>query len=81
MNLLKKHQQKIISIDKNYVHNFIKISNYLTIKKGNIQELFKIVRKTKNRNELVDNLGLLKNQIHTYELLTFHAIKYDCFGY
>jgi len=75
MNLLKKHQQKIISIDKNYVHNFIKISNYLTIKKGNIQELFQIVQKTKIRKELVDYLGLLKNQIHTYELLTFHAIN------
>jgi hypothetical protein len=75
MNLLKKHQQKIISIDKNYVHNFIKISNFLTIKKDNIQKLFIIVKKTNNRNELSDNLGLLKNQIHTFELLTFYTIN------
>ena len=75
MNLLKKHQQKIISIDKNYVQNFIKISNFLTIKKDNIKKLFLIVKKTNNRNELSDNLGLLKNQIHTFELLTIYTIN------
>ena len=35
--LLKKHQKSIVEVDRNYVQQFVKISSYLKIKKGNIK--------------------------------------------
>lgn len=56
---------------KNYTHQFVQISNYLKNKSNNIQELYKIIREKKgiNINSLDDYIGILRNQIHTYNLL------------
>ena len=32
--LLKKHQKRIIEVDRNYVQQFVKVSSYLRNKKG-----------------------------------------------
>lgn len=39
-NLLKKHQKKIIEIDRTYMQNFVKVANSLKTKKDNIQGVF-----------------------------------------
>ncbi len=73
--LLTNNQNKIIEIDKNYIQKFVKISIYLKTKKYNIQNIFNSLKKSNDDNELIESVNLLKNQIHTYELLVFHSIN------
>lgn len=73
--LFKKHQKKIIEVDKQYIQNFVKVSNYLKTKRKNIQDVFSFIKKTNNQSQLDENVGLLKNQIHTYEVLLFHSLN------
>jgi hypothetical protein len=73
--LLNKNQKIIIEIDKNYIQKFVKISMYLKTKKSNTQKIFDSIKDTKNDTELNELVNLLKNQIHTYELLVFHSIS------
>ena len=75
MSLFKKHQKIIIDLDKEYIQKFVKISNYLKTKRHNIQEVFTSIKKTKNKSELENQVGILKNQIHSYELLLFHSLN------
>ena len=81
MELLKKHQPKIIQVDKEYIQKLIKVSNYLKVKKENIQSIFNEINnleKSHKQNEvdyLNDLIGILKNQIHEYEQLVFHSIN------
>ena len=48
---------------------------YLKTKKSNTQKIFDSIKDTKNDKELNELINLLKNQIHTYELLVFHSIN------
>jgi hypothetical protein len=73
--LLNKNQKLIIELDKNYIHQFVKISNFIKTKKGNIQKIFESIRATSSQDELEERVSLLKNQVHTYELLLYHAIN------
>ena len=73
--LLTKNQKSIIEIDKNYIQKFVKISMYLKTKKSNTQKIFDSIKDTKNDTELNELVHLLKNQIHTYDLLVFHSIN------
>lgn len=75
MILFKKHQKKIIDVDKQYIQNFVKVSNYLKTKRQNIQDIFSSIKNTKDQLQLDENVGILKNQIHTYELLLFHSLN------
>jgi hypothetical protein len=73
--LMTKNQKSIIEIDKNYIQKFVKISMYLKTKKSNTQKIFDSIKDTKNDTELNELVNLLKNQIHTYELLVFHSVS------
>jgi len=73
--ILVNNQKNIIEIDKNYIQKFVKISIYLKTKRSNIQKIFDSIKKTKNDTELNELVNLLKNQIHTYDLLVFHSIS------
>ena len=73
--LLNKNQNIIINVDKNYIQKFVKISMYLKTKKLNTQKIFDSIKETQNEIELNELVNLLKNQIHTYELLVFHSIS------
>jgi hypothetical protein len=73
--LLTKNQKSIVDIDKNYIQKFVKISMYLKTKKSNTQKIFDSIKDTKNDTELNELVNLLKNQIHTYDLLVFHSIN------
>ena len=53
----------------------MKISNFIKTKKGNTQKIFESIRDTSSQQELEERVSLLKNQIHTYELLVFHSIN------
>ncbi len=73
--LLSKNQKQIIQVDKNYVHQFVKISNFINTKKINTQKIFESIRDTSSQEDLEERVALLKNQIHSYELLVFHSIN------
>jgi len=73
--LLQKNQKLIIEIDRGYIQKFVKISNYIKTKRNNIQLIFESISLTKNEEELNEQVHLIRNQIHTYELLIFHSIN------
>lgn len=73
--LLRKHQSKVIEVDKNYVQSIIKISNYLKNKRENIQSLFLLIKESSTEFDLENNMGLLKNNIHTHNLVLFHSLN------
>lgn len=81
IELLRKHQPKIIQVDKEYIQKLIKASNYLKVKKENIQSIFNEINnlekshKQSEADYLNDLIGILKNQIHEYEQLVFHSIN------
>lgn len=75
LKILKKNQTKIIEIDRNYIQKFVKIHNYLQTKKENSLFIFNELKKSSSTIEQHDMLGILKNQINTYEILVFHSIN------
>jgi len=77
MKLLSKHQPKIIEVDKDYIQKFIKLSNYIKTKQNNIQQLFESINNSNldSKKDKRDLFGSLKNQIHTYELITLHSLN------
>jgi hypothetical protein len=75
MKLLRKHQSVIIEFDKESIDHLVKVSKYLKTKRSNIQNMFLEINKTKDDSQLVDNVGLLKNLIHTYEIILFHSLN------
>jgi hypothetical protein len=73
--LFSKNQKRVMDIDKNYIHQFVKVSNFIKTKKQNTQKIFESIRDTSTQEELEERVALLKNQIHSYELLVFHSIN------
>lgn len=73
--IIVQNQKKIIEIDRNYIQQFVRISNYIKSKRINTQKIFDSIRDTKNQNELEARVGLVKNQVHAYEQLVFHSIS------
>lgn len=73
--LLKKHQAEIVEIDRLYVQQFVKVSNYLKTKKKNIQTIFQALENTNYDNELDEMYKLLKNQVHTYQLVLLNSLS------
>lgn len=73
--IFSKNQKRVVEIDKNYIHQFVRISNFIRTKKQNTQKIFESIRDTSSQTELEERLALLRNQIHSYELLVFHSVN------
>jgi hypothetical protein len=73
--LLNKNQKTILGVDAKYIHQFVKVSNFIKTKSQNTQKIFESIRDTSSQEELEERVALLKNQIHSYELLVFHSIN------
>ena len=73
--LLKKHQNKIKLINRDYIQVFVKISNYLKTKGQNLQLVFNEVSKVSSQEKFKDLKGLLRNQIHTYQTIYLHSLN------
>ncbi|MBA4745951.1 MAG: hypothetical protein H2058_11910 [Muricauda sp.] len=73
--LLKKNQDVIIEIKREYIQDFIKISNYLKAKKDNIKLVFNSINNSKSIQEVIELDRLLKNKIYTYNIVLFHSIN------
>ena len=66
--LFSKNQKRVIDVDKNYIHQFVKVSNFIKTKKENTQKIFESIRDTSSQEELEERVALLKNQIYSYYL-------------
>jgi hypothetical protein len=77
IELVKTHQSKIIGVDKNFLHNLIRLSKYLDSKKNNIELYFNSINKKNiiTSKELEDSIGVFQNQLHSYKLILFHSIS------
>ena len=73
--LLKKHQKSIVEVDRNYVQQFVKVSSYLKTKKINIQSIFNSIKDTPNQEVLNEYVEILKDEIHTYNLVLFNSLN------
>ena len=73
--ILKKHEKNIIEIDRDYIKNFVKLSNYLKTKRNNLQNTFEILSKVEFSKDLVPLTKILKNKIHTYNSLLLHSLS------
>ena len=80
--LLKKHQKQIIEMGRNdnksYVQQFVKLSNFINTKKGNIQHLFDSVKDIPNQELLSEYIKVVKNNIHSYEVLLINSLNMIC---
>ena len=73
--ILKKHEKNIIEIDRDYIKNFVKLSNYLKTKRNNLQNTFEILSKVEFSKDLESLSNILKNNIHTYNSLLLHSLS------
>lgn len=73
--LLKKHEKSIIEIDRDYIKNFVKLSNYLKTIRNNLQNTFEILSKVEFSKDLESLKKILKNKIHAYNSLLFHSLS------
>ena len=81
MKLFKQNQKKIIENDKSNIQKFVKVSNYLKIKRQNIQNIYIELMDYEIQEDLmkiltIDDLeNILKNQIHSFESILFHSLN------
>lgn len=73
--LISKNQAKMIDVDRSYVQKFVKVSNYLDVKKQNIQRIFDSIIDTESNDELTELSNSLQDQIHTYNSIIFHSLN------
>jgi hypothetical protein len=77
--LLTKHQNSIIQrgkeFNQNYVHQFIKVNNYLKDKKINLQLMFDSIKGVDTPSELSQYVEFLEDEIHSYNLLLFNSLN------
>lgn len=91
-DLLEKYQETIISkmkeYNQNYVHQFIKVDNYIQDKRKNIQLLFERIKNVENKhsqvqykeriidkNDFINYEDTLENEIYTYNLIVFNSLN------
>lgn len=53
---------------------FVQVSNYLKLKKGNIQKVFEKLKKVSDEKNLKVYLEVLKDNIHVYDLITLNSL-------
>ncbi len=75
LKILEKNQEVIISKNREYVHQFIKINSYLDSKKKNIELQFNEINEIKPYYEIDERLSSIKDEIYSYELILFNSLN------
>jgi len=75
MKLLTLKQKEIIKLDKEYLHKFVRLSNYLKQRGKNIQRVYEAIINENSISDKKELIGILRNQIHNYELVLFHSLN------
>ena len=72
-SILRASQAAIIAIDRSYVHNFVKVSQFLKTKRENINNVYKIAVDAGDMGLLEEIFRLLKDEKHVYDSVLFHS--------
>lgn len=77
--LLQKNKNEItkktLEGNQNYIHDLVKLSNYLDVKKKNLQTIFNIVKKSNKDREFKNYINTLSLEIKSYNLLVFNSLN------
>ena len=63
LKILKKHQEKIIEINREYIKEFIQVSNFLKTKRNSIQNLFECLKEIIETGGTHSTLGVILKSI------------------
>lgn len=80
-DILKSNQKQIIEKNPDYIHKFVKLSNYIKTKSDNLQKLFIRTKEYVENNDalLVDKsikeVDFFKGMVHSYNLILFHSVN------
>lgn len=74
-SLLKSKQNRIIEIDRTYIQQFVKLSNYLISKSDTLQEIFENIKLVQNKTHLDKLLIDLEEQTQSYNMILIHSIN------
>ena len=75
MKLLEKNQPNIVKVEKDYIHKFVRLDNYLNTMRDNLQVMFKIILNTELVFDKEELINVLKLNIENYNLLLFHSLN------
>ena len=64
-----------MEIDRTYIKNFVKLSNFLNSKKNSLQQTFEILVKVEFSKDLEPLSQILNNKIHSYNSILFHSLS------
>lgn len=74
--LIRKHQEVIVSFEKNHIQKFIKISNHLDLMTLNIKKIFNDLSHSSNSShDNLKHLKILEESIHTYNSILTHSVS------
>jgi hypothetical protein len=72
--LLLSYKDEIQKKGDEYVKNYVRLNNFITKKKDNIQKIYNLLINTELINDTEEHYGLLKNEINLYHKLNFHSM-------
>ena len=75
MKHLEKNQPNIVKVEKDYIHKFVRLDNYLNTMRDNLQVMFKIILNTELVFDKEELINVLKLNIENYNLLLFHSLN------
>lgn len=73
--LLKKKQSSIIEINRQYIHDFVKLSNYIVSKGEVLQEIYNRIQLVDSESELNSLIQLLEDGLNSYNLTVVHSLS------
>jgi hypothetical protein len=73
--LISKNQIAISLIDRGYVHNFVKLSNFIRIKKRNIIEIHDKILDSESTVAKLELVDMLNNQVYSFNLIVLHSLS------
>ena len=73
--LIDHNQEEIANIDSKYLHQFVKVSNFINKKKENLQIIFENSFNSNNIDEMKFFEQSIKDQLNSYNLILFHSLN------
>lgn len=72
--LLRKYQADIIKIDRSYIQNFVKTSQFLKTKRENILKIYRFLKSVDDISSLNESYEILKDEKYKYDLILLHSL-------
>lgn len=75
LRLVEKYQPSIIEMDEKYVRDFLRVNNFLALKNANLNAGLGLLRKAKDKDDLVMAQQTLNAALNTYKITLLHSIS------